>query len=110
MIKKTAIVILVLAFIFSLLLLSSTFAEESEGIQVQKGKNHIEINQTLYAKELVSLNPEIESISYFDEFLNKNIGYVDFLDGIGSNFLIEPGQIYEISVSEDTTIIIYQSP
>jgi len=74
------------------------------GILLKTGKNYLILNQSLYAKEIIILNPEIESLSYFDEFLNKSIGYVNVFGGVGSNFITNPEKAYEINVKEDINL------
>lgn len=84
-------------------------AEESHdrdsGIYLEKGRNLIEIERAVLVRELVVLNPEIEYVSYVDEFLNKPIAYVNAFGGLGDNFLVRPGEVYEISVSEDIELV-----
>ncbi|MFH1290067.1 MAG: hypothetical protein ABIH92_01525 [Nanoarchaeota archaeon] len=74
-------------------------------VHLQKGKNHIELESSLFVRELVAMNSEIESVSYFDVFLNKNVGYVNVFGGVGDNFLMKPGEVYEISVSDDINLV-----
>jgi hypothetical protein len=69
--------------------------------ELKKGKNLIQINATIFAKDLVYLNKDIEYILYFDETLNKNVVYVNAFNGLGSNYLIIPDRVYEISVKKD---------
>ena len=59
------------------------------------------MNTTIYASDLVYLNPDIEYILYYDTFLEQNIVYVNAFKGLGSNFIIDPEREYEISVRKD---------
>ncbi|GBE20030.1 hypothetical protein BMS3Abin17_00762 [archaeon BMS3Abin17] len=97
---------LVLINLLVLVIVGGVFAlnEIGDRNSLKKGGNYVSINQPLSAKELVVLNPEIEYISYFDEFLNKSVAYVNIFGGIGSNFMINPEQIYEISVSKEINL------
>lgn len=105
--KKRVFFAIGIFFLFSILAFNIIMAINALGKNsLEKGKNQITINRTMYAKELLILNPEIESISYFDNFLNKSVGYVNVFGGIGSNFLIKPGKVYEISASKNISLII----
>ncbi|MGV8152525.1 MAG: hypothetical protein ACP5OG_05580 [Candidatus Nanoarchaeia archaeon] len=66
------------------------------GIFLIKGKNFIEINSSslIYAREIILLNPQIQSISYTEG--NTSVGYLNAFGGIGRNFLVVPGN-YEIN-------------
>lgn len=107
--KKLTISISILLFTLGTFFLEFALAEDNS-TELYQGKNYLEINQTMYVKDLVILNPNIESVSYFDEFLNKHFGYVNIFGGIGSNFRIEKGRVYEISTSKNTTLNINQVP
>lgn len=63
-----------------------------------EGKNLVKFDRYVEVKLLVSENRQIESVSYYDSFFDKNIGYVNVFGGIGKDFVIIPGQEYEISV------------
>lgn len=105
--KRQAIFILT-AIILIAIIVKTSLAEEnvSTGIFLHRGKNQVELNFSYYAKNLVAYNQNIEYISYNDEFLGKKYGYVNVFGGIGRNFAITPGEIYEISVKEDTELFI----
>jgi len=103
--KTTTIIMIFLFFSLGIVILGFVLAEKNTGTKLHKGKNYLEINQTLSAKKLISLNPNIESISYFNKFLNRDIGYVNIFGGVGSNFLTKQGQIYEISVSKNMSLV-----
>ena len=103
--------IILLLFIVAIFVLDISLAEnEGNEIKLFKGKNYLDINKSLLASELIALNPDIEYVSFFDSFLNKSIGYVNYFGGIGENFFIEPGNEYEISVDKDTVLILYEAP
>lgn len=58
------------------------------------------------ASEIISLNPNIETISFYDEETENTIGFVNLNEGIGTNFEILPGVDYEIIVSDNSSIVI----
>jgi hypothetical protein len=103
-----AIAILVL---FSGILISSGgIAEQDDvvesGFILKEGKNSISVDRPLYVRELIAMNPEIESVSYFDSFLNKQVGYVNVFGGVGDNFLMMPDKVYEVSVSRELNLVL----
>lgn len=73
---------------------------------LENGKNYIEINFTvanqIYASELIRINPDIETISYTED--NKSIGYANIFKGVGKNFILQPGTIYEITAKKEINI------
>jgi hypothetical protein len=73
-------------------------------INLTEGKNYVSFIQPMYVREVMKKNTDLETISYFDEEQNKTIGYVRALGGIGKNFLIVPGQTYEIVAAKNTTL------
>lgn len=105
---KTVLIFLFLAGIFILVVYGGS-AQSSQnldsGIFLVEGKNSVEFDNALLVKELVVLNPGIEYVSYFDDFLNKQIAYVNVFGGVGDNFLIEPGKVYEISVKKKIELV-----
>ena len=103
--KINTLAMILLFFLLGIIILGFVLAGDGQGTKLHKGKNYLEINQTIYINELVSLNPDIESVSYFNKFLNKDIGYVNVFGGVGSNFLTKQGQIYEISVNKNMSLI-----
>lgn len=66
---------------------------------LEKGKNFVIIGSALTAKQLILENPQIEYISYFDENTNSTIGFVNYMNGIGKNFLLEE-RMYEIGAKD----------
>lgn len=80
--------------------------EEDTGIVLEKGRNEVQLDRAILVKELVVLNPEIEYVSYNDEFLNKQISYLNVFGGVGNNFLMEPGKVYEISVRKEIELTV----
>ena len=79
--------------------------EENE-IFLEKGKNIVLFNSTdsFYVETLVKLNPEIEVVSFFNG--EESIGYVNFFNGIGENFIVYSGNQYEIILKENATIVL----
>jgi hypothetical protein len=75
-------------------------------IELTEGKNYLSFYQPLFVKDFMRKNPDIEALSYFDSNQNKTIGYIRALGGIGKNFIIIPGQEYEIIASKNTTISV----
>jgi hypothetical protein len=83
-------------------LVSEAYAENP--VYLDKGKNEISVPFEMLASDLILLNPEIETISYFDENLGRRIGYINAFGGLGSNFYLVPGKSYEISVRKETNL------
>jgi len=98
--------LILLSLIFIILAEMGFAKDEGQKISLEKGKNYVTINNTIYVQELIRINPEIESISYIDSFLNQSIGYVNVFGGVGKNFVIVPEQVYEISVKKNMSLII----
>jgi hypothetical protein len=73
---------------------------------LNEGKNYFYFDRVVFAKDVVNLNPEIQSVSYFDEELNKSVGFVNVFKGIGRNFLIKPGVVYEITANKNMTLAL----
>lgn len=91
-------------FLFSIFLVNSD--EAKGGYELDKGKNLVNFSGIVpfYVHDLVELNPEIEVVS-FEDSEGRSIGFVNVYGGVGSRFAVRDG-IYEISVSEDTTLIL----
>lgn len=105
MVKK--ILLFVLAIILLTFTISSPIqADNGVDIHLEFGKNEVQISSYVYASELIEWNPDIEYISYYDEFLNRKIAYVNVFGGIGDNFLTGPNQVYEVSVKKNTGLIL----
>jgi hypothetical protein len=111
--------IILICFIATILLTTTILAveptqegNEEEGFQTQNedetltiGKNNYttsESFQPIYVKDFINLYPEIEAISFKDG--EKTIGFVNFLDGIGENFIIYPEREYEIATKAEIII------
>lgn len=98
-----------LILLVSIFVVNQGIAEEDEniasGVVLEQGKNEFFVDRPIYVTELISLNPSIESVSYFDSFLNKQIAYVNVFGGIGDNFLMVPDRPYEISVGEELNLV-----
>ncbi|GEM_PF-1103800 len=108
--KETLIAIMLLFFLFSVIILDFGLAKnEGKKTDLKRGKNLLEINQTMYVRDFVRMNPDIETVSYFDEFLNKSIGYVNVFGGVGKNFLMTPGQVYEVNAKRNTTLLMTEA-
>jgi len=109
--KRTAVLGLLIFFCLFGITLNIVIAEISQGeIALVRGKNYLTFDQTFFVSELVLLNPEIEYVSYYDDFLHKSIGYVNVFGGVGSNFVVKLDKIYEISVSKNMSLILPQEP
>ncbi len=92
-------------FIFlCVFLISVTFSAEPSGANLVKGKNLVSFNTSefFYVKTFVNMNPDIEVVSFSDG--ENTIGYVNFLGGIGENFIMGGGMDYEIIMKENATI------
>lgn len=70
------------------------------------GKNNINLTnqQSFYANQLILLNPDIEVISYYDPYTNRDVYYVNAFGGVGRNFLINSGVNYEVYVKKNLTL------
>jgi len=107
MISYRVIVVFALLLLALVILVDLGLAkDEGQKINLVTGKNYVTINNTMSVRELVKINPEVESISYMDSFLNQSIGYVNAFGGVGKNFLVVPNQVYEISVKKNMSLII----
>ncbi len=96
---------------FGFLLYSSLAQTESivlaGTVELTKGKNNVMFQtDSLYVQDLIAAYPSIETVSYYDSFLGTQLGYVNVFGGVGRNFLLVPGQQYEIVLSEDTIFIL----
>lgn len=103
------LVLLILIFAFGIALYAGSAENTHDtdtGVILVEGRNQFVTERAILVKELVVLNPEIEYVSYFDEFLNKQIAYVNVFGGVGNNFLIEPMKVYEISVKEEIELVM----
>jgi len=103
-ITMSVLSILVLVVALNIIPATDELNSYETNILLKTGKNYLTFNQSVYAKEIIILNPEIESVSYFDEFLNRSVGYVNAFGGVGSNFLINSKQGYEINVRKDINL------
>jgi len=103
-IKKIREIFILFFFIaiFSFILISS---EDISSRELTKGKNNLTLNLTelIYVETLIKLNPDIDAISYRKE--ETTIGYVNFLGGIGENFVVENRE-YEIIVSKNIDLVL----
>ena len=73
------------------------------------GKNIVVFeNYTLgiYASHIIELNRDIQLISYFDESLGRDVGYVNVFGGIGNNFLILPNVNYGVFTEKNITLYV----
>ena len=97
----------ILMILFVLVVLSGIMNAEifPEKIELYEGKNNFTAFSDLgYASELVTMYPEIETISYKGS--NETIGYVNVFGGIGVDFLIEENKTYEINARRNFKIYI----
>ena len=89
------------------IIIAASFAFAADAFQqLNKGKNEVSFDKETYASELTRMNPDIESITYFDEFLNESFGYVNIFGGIGKNFIITPNQKYEVSAKKNISLMV----
>ncbi len=97
--NKTVLITLILILGISGIIFAEDFSKE---IVLEEGINQINLSYNfnpIYAKDLVTLYPDIQTITYVEN--GKEIGYVNVFGGIGENFIIYPNQIYEISVKKE---------
>lgn len=96
--------------LFGLIAVALIFGVVAENIpsnkEAEKGKNLVEFGEEIYAKQLVILNPHIEYIACYDEYLGKQLAFVNVFGGIGQNFLIVPEEECEISFKYDTNLLL----
>ncbi len=71
---------------------------------LSEGKNLVVFDDYINVRDLVIKNPDIETVSYFDSFNQESIGYINFLGGIGRDFVIVPGNQYEIFVKDQINL------
>jgi hypothetical protein len=71
---------------------------------LNEGRNMVYFNNYYTAKELVKNNPLIETISYYDQVLDKTIGFVNIFGGVGKDFTIYPDRVYEINTRSQTIL------
>jgi hypothetical protein len=69
-----------------------------------KGKNLVVFDDYINVQDLVLKNPKIETVSYYDSFNQESVGYINFLGGIGKDFVIIPGNQYEIFVKSQINL------
>lgn len=101
------IILITLVFLL-VVIISFMFVNSADinSIKLYKGKNNILFNLSsdFYVKDLVRLNPKIETISY--KYENETFGYVNVFSGIGENFKIISNKDYEIIVKDDINLIL----
>lgn len=80
---------------------------EDDSLKLEEGKNKIRLNfsDAFYVDSLIKLNPDIEVVSYIDEY-NQSTGYVNIFGGIGENFVIYPNAEYEIITRKDFNLVL----
>lgn len=109
--KKFMVIILILLVGGAIII---AYPSPSE-IEVNEGKNTIEINETFTpfrVSVLVENNEYIRSVTLIESYFgsnNSSRGYVNAFGGIGENFMIEPNKTYEIVSSKNKTIQLYEN-
>lgn len=98
---------LIFVFFAAMVLLLTNLTLAFDNINLLEGKNNITLNQNIDVRSLVALNPDIESITYQDEFSNTNYAYINVFGGIGKKFTLEAGKEYEIISKNKNTLITY---
>jgi len=91
--------------LLTILCLVTTIAENPLELEVPAGESNFTIEEyfpPIYASQLIKTNPEIQSIS--TNKYGQTFGYLNALGGIGTNFLIESNNNYEIHTNSSTTI------
>ena len=90
-----------------LLLLLSSF---SRAMVDTKNNNfvtkNITVGRDMTVREFILNNPGVKSITYKNDFLNESYGFLNVFGGVGKNFIMYPGEIYEINIEKNTTLII----
>ncbi|HIG94032.1 MAG: hypothetical protein QT05_C0007G0013 [archaeon GW2011_AR13] len=96
--------IFLIAFSLFLICFAVISSIDYYSIDLVKGKNNVTFNITdsFYVETLVKLNPEIEAVSFQEG--DEIVGYVNFLEGIGENFVIFPNKTYEVIVKENVSL------
>jgi len=74
--------------------------------EIVEGKNFLEIDieNPIYVSDLVKLNPAIQAVSFVEN--KETMGYVNVFGGIGVDFILEQGVVYEIVAGENFTLIL----
>lgn len=95
-------------FLFAILLFfayKTTGTNGNSFANMTEGKNTLNFSYGGFsASQLILINPEIEVIFYYDSIEQRNISYVNAFGGVGRNFQIFPGTIYEIYSKEDSSL------
>ncbi len=95
----------ILILCIALISLIIAIAPEKE-IKLIKGKNNLttpENFKPIYVKEFVNQHTEIQTITLRED--NKAQAYINYLNGIGKNFILQPNKTYEITCSKNISII-----
>ena len=61
------------------------------------------------ASDILATLPTADAVSYFDETTQESVGYITAFGGLGENFDLIPGNIYEISIRQPETWTLKQS-
>ena len=93
-------------FAFLIILsLATIIADNPVTLELKSGKNNFTIEEhfpAIQVSNLISKYPQIRSASLTE--YGTIYGYANVANGIGTNFIIEPGRTYEIYLSEDINI------
>ncbi|MFH1638482.1 MAG: hypothetical protein ABIB71_08705 [Candidatus Woesearchaeota archaeon] len=74
-----------------------------------KGKNYImlpERTSLKKASDVLRAIPHADAITYYNSSSKESIGYVNAFGGLGIDFEVRPGEIYEVSVIESTNFTL----
>ena len=96
-ISTLTILISLLTFVISVEISSET--------ELIKGKNNLVLPiefKPIYVKDFILKNPEIQAITYNQS--GQTGGYINYLQGIGENFILRPTKQYEIISSRNISI------
>jgi hypothetical protein len=100
---STIILIILLTLVgLTSIVIASDMSNETKLIT---GKNNIttfESFKPIYVKDFVKKYPNIIAISYREEQFSKD--YLNYLGGLGDNFILMPNKQYEIITSKDISI------
>jgi len=89
--------------IFCVVLVS---AIDSDNMVLNGGKNVIVFGNKnpMYVSDLIRLNPEIEVVSFKEG--TETLGYVNFLGGVGEDFIVYGDSEYEVIVNKNISLVL----
>jgi hypothetical protein len=100
---------MIIGISIAVILILSSFAFAATNYNsLMKGENKVMFDREMMASDIVAMNPNIESITYNNEFLNQSYAFLNVFGGIGKNFIIVPGEEYEVNSKSNISLNIQQ--